>query len=419
MQKTVGPLQQHLRLNVRNINTFNEAPEIIYSYIKSRHLTVPSGKSDHGGQADMDIGALKGKKGMKGKGYHGGKGMFQRKGKGYKGKGMYKGYKGKGKSKGKGKGKGKAKGMKGKGKGQGCFLCGDPNHWSKECPKGKGRMSALMEEEQGSGAEWYDEWNQWSPDDWLNDDWSLEEQDWNGEWIGSMNGISGDWNGEWIGSVDDWSGDWSWVEDDWSSWPEDWSWNTQEWWNPTEAQPQSSNGAASSSSNVPQDTAKNEPPQNVSAVTVDSSDQSAPRVAKTVRGTKPGLMTNLFVGACLLIGALSSGVPPMPNQNVPNLKKLPENDPIDFDDSLIGFHMQAGLVDKSWILFDSGACANCCPEWFAPDYPTLPLNESAPSLWCLSGKTLDVQGRKIVQLDCGNGHSLSVQSTCALEYRSH
>eukprot|EP00439_Symbiodinium_sp_Y106_P029257 s5378_g3.t1 len=104
-----------------------------------------------------------------------------------------------------------------------------------------------------SGAEWYDEWNQWSPDDWLNDDWSLEEQDWNGEWIGSVN---------------DWSGDWSWFEDDWSSWPEDWSWNTQEWWNPTEAQPQSSNGAASSGSNVPQDTAKNEPPQNVSAVTV-------------------------------------------------------------------------------------------------------------------------------------------------------
>eukprot|EP00439_Symbiodinium_sp_Y106_P076106 s1708_g15.t1 len=120
-----------------------------------------------------------------------------------------------------------------------------------------------MEEEQGSGAEWYDEWNQGSPDDWLNDDWSLEEQD---------------WNGEWIGSVDDWSGDWSWFEDDWSSWPEDWSWNTQEWWNPTEAQPQSSNGAASSGSNIPQDTAKNEPPQNVSAVTVDSSDQSAPRV---------------------------------------------------------------------------------------------------------------------------------------------
>ena len=42
MQKTTGPLQQHLRLNVRNINTFTEALEIVYSYIKSRHLVVPS-----------------------------------------------------------------------------------------------------------------------------------------------------------------------------------------------------------------------------------------------------------------------------------------------------------------------------------------------------------------------------------------
>ena len=68
--------------------------------------------------------------------------------------------------------------------------------------------------------------------------------------------------------------------------------------------------------------------------------------------------------------------------------------------------MQAGLTGKSWILFDSGAC---CPEWFAPDYPVLPLSESAPSLRSLSGKALEVQGRKIVQLDCGNGLSLRVQ----------
>ena len=46
---------------------------------------------------------------------------------------------------------------KGKGKGNGCFICGDPNHWSKECPKGKGRMSALTEEEgqqEGNQEEW-------------------------------------------------------------------------------------------------------------------------------------------------------------------------------------------------------------------------------------------------------------------------
>ena len=43
MQKTTGPLQQHLRLNVRNINTFTEALEIVYSYIKSRRLVVQAG----------------------------------------------------------------------------------------------------------------------------------------------------------------------------------------------------------------------------------------------------------------------------------------------------------------------------------------------------------------------------------------
>ena len=36
MQKTTGPLQQHLRLNVRNISTFTEALEIVCSYVMSQ-----------------------------------------------------------------------------------------------------------------------------------------------------------------------------------------------------------------------------------------------------------------------------------------------------------------------------------------------------------------------------------------------
>ena len=115
----------------------------------------------------------------------------------------------------------------------------------------------------------------------------------------------------------------------------------------------------------------------------------------------------------MLIGALSAGVPPVTGRNDP------ENDSVSCSDRLVEFHMQAGLTDKSWILFDSGACANCCPEWFAPDYPVLPLNESTPSLRSLSGKTLEVQGRKIAQLDCGNGHSLSVQLYVCIGNRSH
>ncbi|CAE7288670.1 unnamed protein product, partial [Symbiodinium sp. KB8] len=168
-----------------------------------------------------------------------------------------------------------------------------------------------------------------------------------------------------------------------------------------------SSGAASSRVNVPRDGARNEPPPNVSAVTVEPSDQNALRLAKTVRGAKFGLMRNLFVGACFLIGALNSGVPPMPTPSVPNLTQMPGNDPIEFADSLVEFS-QASWTGRHDL--DTGVqwcLSNCCPEWLAPNFPVLPLNESAPSLRSLSGKTLDVQGRKIVQLDCG--YSLSVQ----------
>ena len=292
--------------------------------------------------------------------------MYKGKGKGYgiRVKGMYKG-KGKGKSKGfKGK---KGKGMKGKGKGQGCFICGDPKHWSKECPKGKGRISALTEEEGHEGTQ-----EEWSQDaEWYGDKWMDDE-----------------WNSDWIGSLDDWSGDWSWSEDDWGYWSDDWSWSSQDWWSAEQPSASALTGTAGTAT-VPQDSAKSEPSPNVAAVTVE--DRSAPRSSRTVRKAKPGMMTNLFVGACMLIGALSAGAPPVSG------RKDPDADPVSCSDRLVEFHTQAGLTDKSWILSDSGACANCCPGWFAPDYPVSPLNGSAPSLRSLSGKTLEVQGRQIVQ----------------------
>ena len=246
MQKTTGSLRQHLRLNVRNINTFIEALEIVYSYIKSRHLVVPS-RND--GPVDMDIGALKGRKGY-GKGKRKGKGgMYKGKGRGFKGKGMFKG---KGKSKGfKGK---KGKGMKGQGKGQGCLVCGDPNHWSKECPKGKGRMSALTEEEgQQEGNQ-----EKWSQDaEWYGDEWD-----------------ECDWSQDWIGSLDDWSGDWSWSEDDWSYWSDDWPWGSQDWWSAEQPSAGASSGSQSTA-NFPQD-----PTKSVAAVTVETQDQNAARPSR-------------------------------------------------------------------------------------------------------------------------------------------
>ena len=44
--------------------------------------------------------------------------------------------------------------------------------------------------------------------------------------------------------------------------------------------------------------------------------------------------------------------------------------------------------DETWILFDSGAAANCCPPDFAPEFPLLRLDERAPPLESISGQTL-------------------------------
>ena len=44
--------------------------------------------------------------------------------------------------------------------------------------------------------------------------------------------------------------------------------------------------------------------------------------------------------------------------------------------------------DETWILFDSGAAANCCPPDFAPEFPLLRLDERAPPLKSISGQTL-------------------------------
>ena len=83
----------------------------------------------------------------------------------------------------------------------------------------------------------------------------------------------------------------------------------QDWWN---AEQPSSATASGSQSTVPQDAAKNEPPKSVAAVTVETQEKNARKRVWTVRGAKPGLMTSLFVGACLLIGALGAKVPPLP-----------------------------------------------------------------------------------------------------------
>ena len=71
MQKATGPLQQHLRLHIRSVTTFQHSLDIVYAYTKSKHLTDSTAPitahASSQGAAPMDIGALKGKdKGWKG-----------------------------------------------------------------------------------------------------------------------------------------------------------------------------------------------------------------------------------------------------------------------------------------------------------------------------------------------------------------
>ena len=101
--KTTGALQQHLRLNARTLQTYQQMRDTIVEYFRSKLILTPSPTSANssfagGGHAPMDIGFV-GKKSKKGKG----------KGKKGTGKGPHWGYFGslKGKSKGKGKETGK------------------------------------------------------------------------------------------------------------------------------------------------------------------------------------------------------------------------------------------------------------------------------------------------------------------------
>ena len=65
-----GLLQQHLRLHIRSLTTFQQALDIAYAYTKSKHLAVLIiAHASSQGSAPMDIGGLKGKGKSKGKGW--------------------------------------------------------------------------------------------------------------------------------------------------------------------------------------------------------------------------------------------------------------------------------------------------------------------------------------------------------------
>ncbi|CAE7295848.1 unnamed protein product [Symbiodinium sp. CCMP2456] len=196
----------------------------------------------------------------------------------------------------------------------------------------------------------------WKGNEW-NEDWNA---DWNGHDHETENGESIDWQ-EYQGALfddmswseDDWSGDW--WSDDGYDWSMDWSWQDDSSWH----------WSADSRLALPP------PPQAIA---------------------QPQTAASLLV----LLDWIEGDIDPS-DVVVPHKQQ----------DRLAAFHSKSGAIECTWILFDSGASANCCPPWLADDYPLLPIVEDGPILRSISGKTLGIIGKRIIELDCGN-HSLCV-----------
>ena len=159
-----GKVRDHIQLSLKEDSTYSDVREALLSFDRvtrgfsaesiMKQLTYESSadRRDDGGVRDMEVDRIEWKGNWKGKGNYQKGGKSKDKGKnGFpfanswgafaRGRGAGKGKKGKDKSKGKGKNKSKGKDKKGqKGKDNnrgGCWNCGDPNHYAKNCPRGR------------------------------------------------------------------------------------------------------------------------------------------------------------------------------------------------------------------------------------------------------------------------------------------
>ena len=397
MNKTSGALQQHLRLNAATINTYEQMRNTLVQYFRSRHILT----SSDSGLAPMDIGALKGKGYFKGKSKGKGKGFGHwnfMKGKGGKSKGKEKGKDFKGN---KGKGLGKTS-HKGKGKGVVCFTCWKPGHTSRECALN--RVNAV-EETSWTDTPWTDNWTE-------NETSNLgetntgenEETSWHDNWyVGHVN-------------IDDW-----WYDGwDWTSWDDDWSWDhTWSSWNkPTSSSPltlqESQNNTSVTVTELPSSSASRSGAK-VSAVTsgpppgIERTSSPRGNTSRSKSLLMAAITLGTFgVGNSVLVGPVLTPTCKISGNSSCNFETLETvglkhvNLP-DFEDRFIDQHLTvAPTVDTSWILFDSGAAANCCPKNFAPEWPLLPIAGTKPPLRSVTGQPLKIYGRKLVGMRSGD-----------------
>ena len=207
----------------------------------------------------------------------------------------------------------------------------------------------------------------------------------------------------------------------------DWSWSN---WDDSQAIVAGSTQGAVSSNSSTITSAATKPTEIAAAVLTEAShvrfedlEDISTSASSTghARHSRPGLASKLLIGA-VLIGTRSSSVPDSPAIEKDSLS-ITSDESIDSEQPkthrITEFHLQSGIVDKSWVLFDSGASASCCPPRFAEDYPLLSVGSDCPALRSIPGMTLQVRGRSVVELDC-DGHSMCVQFyVCVTTFHFH
>ena len=305
-----------------------------------------------------------------------------------------------------------------------------------QCPSG--RVSALDENAPLEGEELGDEG--WYEDDWSADTWS--EDWWSDDLVAAVFG-DGTWDDDW----------W------WSTWDDGWSdgWTDTSW---SVVQPPAVEKATSSAAPAaPDPKATSGAP--VSAVTLEppptlkAKAKATSKAAPKASGFAIAALTlgSMFAGAsscmvsppavdasldgmfdgCVAFNDFSvAGTCDDPSLHFPTwelspvMYHLPHQDQLGCESSLVhpktlqdwGLrHLDTSFFDpylaehesvvasvgqgdgETWILFDSGDAANCCPPDFAPEFPLLQLDERAPPLKSISGQTLNIYGRKLVAFE--------------------
>ena len=449
LHKTSGALQQHLRLNARTLQTYQQTHDTIVEYFRSKLILTSANSSSHeGGPAPMDIGFLGKGKGKKGKG----------KGKKGKGKGPHWSFFGTLKGKSKGKGKGKAQG-KGKGKDFGSlnasasaktgsssssalssavWTCGRRGHFANKCPLNRVSVLEKTEEEEqlyvdeeGVGGNSWEDWTVGV----LSDDWS---------WFGDS------WD-----SWEDFSWDW-WPSSDfgWSEWPQE-TWQAPQETFPATTQENSKDATLPKAAPVSAVTVGEPPglprpkarPKAKSTLSPSSAvlsavilsnfglgssfatdDMMTGRVDLRLGFEPPTVMhePQAFVPAAIApLQVFGTGEDPFEPPQLSQSHELFCVEDLDlpglnttFKDTFLEEHLLVSSISNhdDWILFDSGAATHCCPKDFASDCPLLPLTDRAPPLRSISGQPLTVFGRRIVKMNFDGQDSFLHFYVCDVPY---